>query len=155
MCLEGYIDFLSANASITDRLTVELTETSAIRDMEESVRFLSRLRELGCHVAIDDFGAGYTSFRNLQALVVDSVKIDGSFIRDLHDSPDNQLFVRTLVDLAKNFGLQTVAEWVGSGEDADLLRDYGVDFLQGFYIGTPELELAAADPAAAPEQNIA
>ena len=153
MCLEGYLDLLAANPSVTNRLTVELTETSAIRDMEESVRFLTRLRELNCHVAIDDFGAGYTSFRNLQALVVDSVKIDGAFIKDLQTSQDNQLFVRTLVDLAKNFGLETVAEWVGSAEDADLLRDYGVDYLQGFYTGAPEMALPPAAGASDDETD--
>lgn len=157
ICLDGYIDLLSANRTVTNRLTVELTETSAIRDMEESERFLSRLHELDCQVAIDDFGAGYTSFRNLQALVVDCVKIDGAFIRELESSQDNQLFVRTLVDLAKNFGLETVAEWVGSQKDAELLRDYGVDYLQGFYIGKPELELPApaAGQASSSHQKIA
>ncbi len=145
-CLEGYIDHLEANAGIADRLTVELTETSAIRDLEESVRFLTRLRDLGCQIAIDDFGAGYTSFRNLQALVVDSVKIDGAFIRGLETSQDNQLFVRTLVDLAKNFELETVAEWVGNEEQAELLRQYGVDYLQGFFIGEPKMDLNDAAP---------
>jgi EAL domain-containing protein (putative c-di-GMP-specific phosphodiesterase class I) len=95
---------------------------------------------LGCRVAIDDFGAGYTSFRNLKMLRVDMVKIDGSYIRDLSASPDNQIFVRTLVDLAKNFNLETVAEWVGSDEDADLLEKLGVDYFQGFHLGEPLLE---------------
>ncbi len=144
LCLEGYLAHIEANRSVVDRMTIELTETSAIRDMEESVRFLSRLRDLGCQVAIDDFGAGYTSFRNLQALVVDSVKIDGAFIRGLAESQDNRLFVRTLVDLAKNFGLETVAEWVGNAEEAALLRQYGVDYLQGYYIGQPTMVLDTA-----------
>lgn len=144
LCVEGYLAHIEANRDVAERMTIELTETSAIRDMEESVRFLSRLRDLGCKVAIDDFGAGYTSFRNLQALVVDCVKIDGAFIRGLAESQDNQLFVRTLVDLAKNFGLETVAEWVGNAEEAELLRQYGVDFLQGFYIGEPAMSVEAA-----------
>lgn len=141
LCVEGYLAYIEANRELAPRMTVELTETSAIRDMEESVRFVSRLRELGCRVAIDDFGAGYTSFRNLQELVVDCVKIDGSFIRGLADNEDNQLFVRTLVDLARNFGLETVAEYVNSRQEADMLRDYGVDYLQGFYFGEPAFEL--------------
>ncbi len=145
--VEGYLAHIEANRDVADRLTIELTETSAIRDMEESAKFLSRLRDLGCRVAIDDFGAGYTSFRNLQALVVDSVKIDGAFIRGLAQSRDNQLFVRTLVDLAKYFNLETVAEWVSNSEEAQMLCDYGVDYLQGYYVGQPSMTLM--EPAAA------
>ena len=139
--LEGYLKHIEANKNVADRMTVELTETSNLRSLEESVRFLSRLRDLGCRIAIDDFGAGYTSFRNLQALVVDSVKIDGTFIRGVIQNQDNQVFVRTLLELAQNFGLETVAEWVGDSEEADLLRRYGVNFLQGFYIGAPRLDI--------------
>ena len=139
--LEGYLKHIEANKNVADRMTVELTETSNLRNLEESVRFLSRLRDLGCRIAIDDFGAGYTSFRNLQALVVDSVKIDGTFIRGVIQNQDNQVFVRTLLELAQNFGLETVAEWVGDSDEADLLRRYGVNFLQGFYIGAPRLDL--------------
>jgi EAL domain-containing protein (putative c-di-GMP-specific phosphodiesterase class I) len=94
---------------------------------------------MGCRVAIDDFGAGYTSFRNLHNLHVDVVKIDGAYVKNLSASPDNQLFVRTLVDLAKNFELETVAEWVGSEEDAQMLAGFGVDFFQGYYFGEPDI----------------
>jgi len=128
------------------RLTVELTETLALRDIEESSKFISRLREIGCRVAIDDFGAGYTSFKNLQYLDVDMVKIDGSFIQRLQESEDNQLFVRTLIALARNFNVQTVAEWVLNETDAELLRSFGVDFLQGYFIGEPETAPAFLKP---------
>ncbi len=130
--LGAFVSNIRSNRDVADRLTLELTETVAIHDIESSARFVASLRDLGCKVAIDDFGAGYTSFRNLQMLDVDMVKIDGSFIRGLSDNPDNQLFVRTLVDLAANFNLDTVAEWVATEEDADLLRSYGVDYFQGF-----------------------
>ena len=109
-------------SEVAERLIVELTETAALHHFEENAHFVSQLRELGCRVAIDDFGAGYTSFRNLQMLHVDMVKIDGAYVQGLSASPENQIFVRTLVDLAKNFNLKTVAEWVGSDEDAALLR---------------------------------
>ena len=121
------------------RLTVELTETQAIRDLGESTRFVQRLTGLGCRVAIDDFGAGYTSFLNLKALDVHSVKIDGTFIRGLAGSRENQHFVRTLVSLAKSLDLSTVAEWVSCEEERILLRDMGVDHLQGYYFGAPSL----------------
>jgi len=119
---------------------VELTETAALHHFEENARFVSRLREMGVRVAIDDFGAGYTSFRNLQMLHVDIVKIDGGYIQDLSDSPENQIFVRTLVGLAKNFNMRVVAEWVSSDADASLLQSFGVDYFQGFHFGEPSLD---------------
>ena len=138
--LKSFIDFVRANGSVAKRMIVELTETAALHHFEENANFVSQLRELGCRVAIDDFGAGYTSFRNLQMLRVDMVKIDGAYVQGLCTSPDNQIFVRTLVDLAKNFNLKTVAEWVGSAEEAALLESFGVDYFQGYHFGQPVLE---------------
>ena len=138
--LESYVAYIEAHAEVAPRLVVELTETAALLDIEESMRFVSRVRALGAKVAIDDFGAGYTSFRNLQSLHVDMVKIDGSFVKGLATSRDNQIFVRTLVDLARNFQLSTVAEWVADAQEAEILKGYGVDYLQGFYFGKPEIE---------------
>ncbi len=100
---------------------------------------MNAVRGLGCRVALDDFGAGYTSFRNLRALTVDVVKIDGSFVRDVALSKDNQLFIKSLVGLARGFGLRTVAECVESGEDARTLQDHGVDYMQGYFYGRPDL----------------
>jgi EAL domain-containing protein (putative c-di-GMP-specific phosphodiesterase class I) len=138
--LTSFIDYVRANGAVAKRLIVELTETAALHHFEENAQFVSQLRELGCRVAIDDFGAGYTSFRNLQMLRVDTVKIDGAYVQGLCTSPDNQIFVRTLIDLAKNFNLKTVAEWVSSAEEADLLESFGVDYFQGFHFGLPVLE---------------
>ena len=137
--LNSFVDYVRANQQIACRLDVELTETAALNHFEENAQFVSQLRELGTTVAIDDFGAGYTSFRNLQMLHVDMVKIDGAYIKGLSDSPDNQVFVRTLVGLAKSFNLKVVAEWVGSEEDAQLLEGMGVDYFQGFFFGEPEI----------------
>jgi diguanylate cyclase (GGDEF)-like protein len=128
-------DLLQENRQVTDRLTVEITETVALNDLDETARFITSLRELGCKVAIDDFGAGYTSFRNLKVLNIDMVKIDGSFCEHLSDNRDNQYFVRSLVDLAKKFKLKTVAEWVQNECDAELLRSWDVDYLQGNFFG--------------------
>jgi len=139
--LQSFANYLSANSQIANRIIIELTETAALNDFEEIARFVSNLREMGCRVAIDDFGAGYTSFRNLQMLHVDMVKIDGSYVKGLAQSRDNQIFVRTLVDLAKNFNLKTVAEWVGSDEEAEMLEGFGIDYFQGFHFGEPEFEL--------------
>jgi diguanylate cyclase (GGDEF)-like protein len=140
--LRSFIEHVRSNRAVAPRMIVELTETAALHHFEENAQFVSQLRDLGCKVAIDDFGAGYTSFRNLQMLRVDMVKIDGTFVSELSASPENQVFVRTLVDLAKNFNLKTVAEWVSSDEDAALLESFGVDFFQGFFFGEPTLEPA-------------
>lgn len=125
--------------SILERLMVEITETVSINDLEETASFVSSLRELGCSVAIDDFGAGYSTYKNLRLLDVDVVKIDGEFIKDLTHSEADQIFVRSLIDLAKSFNMKTVAEWVDNEETAAYLRDAGVDFLQGFSLGRPEI----------------
>ncbi len=144
--LQSFVNYVRANHQVAERIIVELTETAALHAFEESTRFISNLREMGCLVAIDDFGAGYTSFRNLQMLHVDMVKIDGSYVKDLSASPDNQIFVRTLVELARNFNLKTVAEWVASDEDAALLEGFGVDYFQGFHFGEPVLDPEWANP---------
>ena len=138
--LHDFVDHIRAHEDVAPRLIVELTETAALHHFEENAQFVSQLRELGVRVAIDDFGAGYTSFRNLQMLHVDTVKIDGSYVKDLSQSPENQVFVRTLVGLAKNFDIKTVAEWVGSDEDAALLQSFGVDYFQGFFFGEPVID---------------
>ncbi len=122
---------------ITNRLTIEITETTAIQDIDLTIAFVDTLRELGCKVAIDDFGAGYTSFRNLKLLNVDMVKIDGAFVKDLVDDSSDQVFVRTMVELAQSFGIETVAEWVGNAETAEYLTKAGITYLQGFYFGQP------------------
>jgi diguanylate cyclase (GGDEF)-like protein len=137
--LEQFVAYLENHTDVAPRLIVELTETAALLDIEESMRFVSRVRALGAKVAIDDFGAGYTSFRNLQSLKVDMVKIDGTFVKGMADNRDNQIFVRTLADLAKNFSLSTVAEWVSDPREADILRAFGVDYLQGFLFSKPEI----------------
>ena len=138
--LNSFVDYIRANKDVAPRLNIELTETAALHHFEENAQFVSQLRDLGSSVAIDDFGAGYTSFRNLQMLHLDMVKIDGAYVKGLSASPENQIFVRTLVGLAKNFNLKTVAEWVESEEDAQLLEAMGVDYFQGFFFGEPELE---------------
>jgi len=125
---------------IAPRLLVEITETIALENIEETARFVSALRDLGVRVALDDFGAGFTSFRNLRALAVDTVKIDGSFVKNLADNVDNQVFVRTLMGLAESFGLSTVAECVETAADAAHLVERGVSLLQGYFFGKPSIE---------------
>jgi diguanylate cyclase (GGDEF)-like protein len=131
---------LKTRPDLARRLTVEITETVAIQDIDETAKFVAQVRELGCRVSLDDFGAGYTSFRNLKAIAVDSVKIDGSFVRGVASNIDNQLFIRTLLGLAEGFGLETVAECVESVEEARHLARKGVKLLQGYLFGMPSIE---------------
>ena len=124
---------------IRQRLIVEITESTAVRDLNETVNFVDTLKDLGCRVAIDDFGSGYTSFQNLRFFGVDMVKIDGSFVDNITTDPHNLLFVETLIDLARKFGLETVVEWVVDEEAADLMCKAGADYLQGSLYGMPTI----------------
>ncbi|HEV2186623.1 MAG TPA: EAL domain-containing protein [Stellaceae bacterium] len=131
---------LRAHPALAGRLIVEITETAALYDIEESARFVDALRRAGCRVALDDFGAGHTTLQHLQSLPVDTVKIDRSFIRNIAASPESQIFLRHLLGLAKGFGFSTVAEGVETAEEAEILRGEGVGFLQGHYFGRATTE---------------
>lgn len=137
--LRALIARLKGFPEIAERLIVEITETAALHDIEDSARFVSAVRDLGCQVAVDDFGAGYTSFKHLKSLAVDVVKIDGAFVRDISRSPENQVFLRNLLSLSRSFGLATVAEFVETHEDTDYLATRNVDFLQGYLFGRPDV----------------
>ena len=126
---------LRSHPDAAGRLIVEITETVAIQDLDDVRGFVSRLKRFGCRIAIDDFGAGYTSFRNLRKLGVDIVKIDGAFVRNIARSSDDRAFVQTLIDLSRRLGIKTVAEWVQDEESAQMLSDWGCDYIQGHLIG--------------------
>ena len=126
---------LRAHPGVGERLIVEITETAAIQDLDDARGFVTRVKDLGCRIAIDDFGAGHTSFRNLRRLGVDMVKVDGAFVQNIIMSDDDRAFVHTMIDLARRLGLKTVAEWVQDEEAAALLADWGCDYLQGALIG--------------------
>ena len=122
--------------SMARRLIVEITETEAIQDVEGTKIFVESMHDLGCRVALDDFGAGFTSYRNLRDLGVDMVKIDGSFMSNLDSNEPDQMFVRTLIGLARSMDVETVAEWVETQKHADLLRSWGIDYMQGHLFGS-------------------
>ncbi len=140
---------LRTHPNVAQRLIVEITETAAIQDIDDTRGFVARAKDLGCRIAIDDFGAGYTSFRSLRRLGVDLVKIDGAFVQNLTRSEDDRAFVHTLLDLARRLGLEIVAEWVQDEQSAALLAAWGCHYLQGALIGLARLErpwLAPAPP---------
>jgi EAL domain-containing protein (putative c-di-GMP-specific phosphodiesterase class I) len=126
---------MRAHPGVAERLIVEITETVAVQDIDDLRGFVMRLKSLGSRIAIDDFGAGYTSFRNLRRLGVDIVKIDGAFVQNIARSADDRAFVQTLIDLARRLKIKTVAEWVQDEQSAAMLRDWGCDYIQGRLIG--------------------
>ncbi|MEK6750244.1 MAG: EAL domain-containing protein [Pseudomonadota bacterium] len=119
------------------RLMVELTETSAVSDLHDAQRFIEALRQTGCRVCLDDFGTGFSSFAYLKHLKVDILKIDGLFIRDLPNDHDNQVFVKSIVDVARGMNKITVAEFVEDSETLAMLKTFGVDMVQGYYLDMP------------------
>ncbi len=120
-----------------ERLIIEVTETAAISDMGRAQSFCEGVHTLGSSVALDDFGAGFGSFQYLKQLPFRYLKIDGDFIRTLPSSHKDQLVVQALVGLARGMGKQTIAEYVGDEPTMCLLREYGVDYAQGFEVGRP------------------
>lgn len=125
------------------RIVFEITETAAITSVAETRRMLARLRGLGCRFALDDFGSGFASFSYLKNFPVDVLKIDGSFIVNLPSDPMDQMLVRSMVDVAHNLNKQVIAEFVEKQEVVDMLRDYGIDYAQGYLFGKPEQEMQA------------
>ncbi|WP_339035903.1 bifunctional diguanylate cyclase/phosphodiesterase [Bradyrhizobium symbiodeficiens] len=136
----GIESLMLAHPGVAERLIVEITETVAIQDIDDVRGFVTRLKNFGSRIAIDDFGAGYTSFRNLRKLGVDIVKIDGAFVQNITHSADDRAFVQTLIDLARRLDIKTVAEWVQDEEAANMLRDWGCDYIQGRLIGLASAE---------------
>ena len=120
------------------RLLVELTETSAVSDLHDARRFIEALQQTGCGVCLDDFGTGFSSFAYLKHLHVDSIKIDGLFIRGLPNEPDNQLFVKAMVSVARGLHKTTIAECVEDEETLQMLAAFGVDYVQGYHLERPQ-----------------
>ncbi len=118
-------------------LIFEVTETSAIGNMTGAQEFSARMNELGCGFALDDFGTGFASFFYLKQIAFDYVKIDGEFVQNLASDPVNRLLVKALVEISRGMGKQTVAEQVEDSETMEMLRDYGVEFVQGYHVGRP------------------
>jgi len=123
------------------QVTFEITESAAIYDLSRAIAFTRRVQQLGCRLALDDFGVGFSSFSYLKQLHADVLKIDGAFVRDIHNNEDDQLFVKALVDVARGLNMKTVAEFVETQECLDMIRQLGVDYAQGYYVGKPVIGL--------------
>lgn len=142
---------IEINPSLAARLIIEITESHVSIQTDEIREFVEAVHGLGVRVAVDDFGAGYTSFRILKDLPFDIIKIDGDYARNMRGDPRDQVFVRSLVSIAQAVNAQTVVEWVDDADTADLLAAWNVDFLQGYGFGKPVRSLDdAGAPALAP-----
>ena len=119
------------------RLTVEITETAAIADLDRAQAFAAALSAMGVRLALDDFGAGFASFQHLTQLHFDEIKIDGGYVKNLADDPTHQVLVRSLAELARGLGKDVTAEFVQDDRTIELLREYGVRWGQGFHLGRP------------------
>ena len=129
---------MSAGAPVCQRLCLEITETAAVTNMADATVFIDQARALGVRIALDDFGAGASSFGYLRTLTVDYLKIDGQFIKNLMDEPLNKVAVSCFVDAANVMGIETIAEYVDSPESLDQVRKLGINYAQGFLIHQPE-----------------
>lgn len=125
------------------RLIFEITETAALGDIVAASNLVDEIRALGCKFALDDFGVGFSSFFYLKQLAVDYVKLDGAFIKDLAINPDDQIFTKALVEVARGMGKKTIAEFVESQQTLELLKRFGVDYAQGYFIGQPKPEFVS------------
>ncbi|MDX1627042.1 MAG: EAL domain-containing protein, partial [Wenzhouxiangellaceae bacterium] len=120
-----------------ERICFEITETEAISSLDDARAFIRRMRKRGCRFALDDFGSGFSSFGYLLTLPVQYVKIDGLFVRDVHENLAHEAIVRSVHQVARSMGKQTIAEFVESRPVLDKLAEIGVDFAQGHAIGRP------------------
>jgi len=143
---------IAANRLNPKRLIFEMTETAAVSDIGPARGLMQAINEIGCQFALDDFGTGFSSFDYLRQLPFEYIKIDGSFISNLASRPDDQVLVKAMVDIAMAFNKKTIAEQVEDAETLALLKDYGVDYSQGYYTGRPT-EITQALMASGIEEN--
>ena len=148
--LQDVYAMLEQNLHIVGQLCLEITESVALLDLENTRRFVDKVRGYGAKVALDDFGAGYTSFSYLKEFKADLLKIDGSFIVNMNQHPANIAIVEAIVNLARNLGMKVIAEWVEDNATVETLTEIGVDYVQGFVVARPQAPdklLAAASSA--------
>jgi EAL domain-containing protein (putative c-di-GMP-specific phosphodiesterase class I) len=129
---------LEQNLHLVSQLCLEITESVALHDLKNTRRFVDKVRGYGAKVALDDFGAGYTSFSYLKEFTTDLLKIDGSFIVNMNQHPANIAIVEAIVSLAKNLGMKVIAEWAEDTATVQTLTEIGVDYVQGYVVARPQ-----------------
>ncbi len=128
---------LQRHASLANKLIFEITETEAVSNIKRAAGFMRELKKLGCRFALDDFGTGFSSFAYLKNLPVDYIKIDGTFVRDIIDDPTDQAMVRSIIHIAHSLDKKAIAEFVETRDILELLKQFGVDYVQGYHTGVP------------------
>ena len=137
--IQDAFSMLAQHGRAVGKLCIEITESVALHDLANTRRFIDKVRDFGAKVALDDFGAGYTSFSYLKELRADTLKIDGSFVLGVNTHPANLAIVEAIVELARNLGMKSVAEWAEDLATVEALAEVGVDYVQGFVIARPQL----------------
>ena len=135
---------LNETGANPERIVFEITETSAVSNFEQTKAMVNKLRSLGCSFALDDFGAGFNSYSYLKHFPVEMLKIDGAFITDLETDEVDQILVKSMIDVAHKLGKKTVAEFVERQSTMDLLKNLGIDYIQGYLVGKPQVDLLTA-----------
>lgn len=128
--------------NVANQITIELTESEGIENYSEVAVFISEVKKLGCRIAIDDFGTGYSNFTHLIHLNVDYLKIDGSIIQNINKDKNAEIVAKTIVEFARQLGIETIAEYVDSQEILDKVKEIGIDYSQGFFLGKPQSTLS-------------
>ncbi|QKF78063.1 GGDEF domain-containing phosphodiesterase [Arcobacter defluvii] len=139
--ISTYILDMLVEYNIASKVVFEIVESEGIEDFVEVNSFIDKVRELGCQIAIDDFGSGYSNFEYLIKLNADYIKIDGSLIKDILINKNSEEIVITLVDFARRQGLKTIAEFVSNKDIFEKVKDLGIDYAQGYYISEPKIKI--------------
>ena len=137
--IQDEFSMLAQHGRAVGKLCIEITESVALHDLANTRRFIDKVRDFGAKVALDDFGAGYTSFSYLKELRADTLKIDGNFVLGVNTHPANLAIVEAIVELARNLGMKSVAEWAEDLATVEALAEVGVDYVQGFVIARPQM----------------
>ncbi len=131
---------------VEGRVVAEITEQESVEGFESVNHFIARIKEIGVKIALDDFGSGYSNFSILMKLQIDYLKIDGSLIKNIDKDKNAQIIVKTIVQFAKDLGIKTIAEFVCSKEIYAVVKDMGIDYAQGYFVGKPEAEVDMNPP---------
>jgi len=128
---------IKSSAADPRGIIFEITETAAINDLKAATHFIKVLKNMGCKFSLDDFGVGFTSFIYLRELNVDFIKIDGMFVRNLHEDKEDQSIVKAISMIAKEMNIRTIAEFVEHKKTLLMLKQFDIDYAQGYLIGKP------------------
>ena len=137
-------ELLARTGANPERLIFEVVETDALENLSTARKLLNNFKTVGAKVAFDDFGIGFTSFEYVRELPVDYIKIDQAFIRFIHERESDQVLVKSMVEMSHNLGKKVIVEGVENREALEIVRDMGVEYVQGYYVCRP-MPISALD----------